>query len=176
MEHREEPPVALGRRRILAEEPPAPNAGRAAQRDHLEPGVVREGRQPCRARVGAGLEGGVLRVRIPTFIGLGGSADEVAGRNEVEVEPAEDLAVLADLSGIGRADEQARPVRPRGTHRSAARCAATSCAMPSSERASTRSKSARVNGRPSAVPCTSMSSPASVATTFTSASAIESSA
>src|SRR5207249_1367821 len=113
--------------------------------------------------------------------------------------PFEELDVAVGRGERGHADEARRSVLDSRKHReqagvpvlrarvlaeeapapdtrSAARCAVTSVAMPSSASASTWSKSPRENGLPSAVPWTSMSSPSLVATTFTSASATESSA
>src|SRR3989442_1984635 len=173
VEQREELRVALVGRSVLAEEPPAADAGRATQVEHLEPGVVRDRQEAARPCVRARLRLRVLRERGSGLVGLGRHGREIVRRDELEVEALEDLAVLAQLAGIGGADEEPLPVL---AHTSAARWAVTSSAIPSRESASTRSKSSRVNGRPSAVPCTSMSSPSLVATTFTSASAIESSA
>src|SRR2546425_2658807 len=173
VEQREELRVALLRRSVLAEEPPAADTGRAPQGEHLEAGVVRDREEAARPRVRARLRLRVLRERRSGLVGLGWHGYEILRRDELEVEALQDLAVLAQLAGIGGADEESVPVL---AHASAVRCAVTSSAIPSRESASTRSKSSRVNGRPSAVPCTSMSSPSLVATTFTSASAIESSA
>src|SRR5439155_12180665 len=173
VEQREELGVALLGRSVLAKEPPAADARGASKGEHLEAGIVRDRDEAARPGVRARLRLRVLRERGSGLVGLGWHGHEILRCDELEVEALEDLAVLAQLAGIGGADEEPVPVL---AHASAARCAVTSSAIPSSESASTRSKSCRVNGRPSAVPCTSMSSPSLVATTFTSASAIESSA
>ena len=60
---------------------------------------------------------------------------------------------------------------PHSDWASTAVWSALSCRIPPSARSSSASSSARENGAPSAVPCTSMMSPSPVATTFMSVSA-----
>jgi len=73
----------------------------------------------------------VLGERSACLIGLGRSGMKITRYDEVEIESGEKLTVLTLLTGIPTPDEQALG------HRSAARCASMSCAIPRSARSRT---------------------------------------
>src|SRR5207245_2293115 len=108
--------VSLVRARVLAEEPPTAHAGRAAERVDLEAGVVGDGREAARGGIPARLRGCVLRIRGGVLVGLRRHRLEVARRGELEVEALKDLAVLAKLSAVCRAEKENVPVLSPARH------------------------------------------------------------
>src|SRR5919201_1802354 len=106
VEHREEFGVPLLGGRVLPEEAAAANAGRPAEREHLETRVVRDRLQPACEGVRARLRRRVLGERRGLLVGLGRDRVEIRRGDELEVDALEDLAVLAELSGVRRTEQQ----------------------------------------------------------------------
>ncbi len=136
--------------------------GRATERIHLEPGVVGESRHAGRRRHGPRLE---KRIGIECGAGLGDVGPHVAVQDlDPGRHPGEHGFDLDDLVGVLGREDQSHPPR-------AAFCSSTRREIPAAARSRRASRSGRVNGAPSAVPCTSISSPAPVMTTFMSTAA-----
>ena len=144
-----------------------------AQGLDLKAGVIGEGGQARGPRGEAGLDARVRLERQPVLDRLPGDP-EVVERDEVRALQPEQPAELADLVLRARRDDEL-PGAQRRTVASAAACASNRRASPVSARSRSDSTRLRSNGRPSAVPCSSMYVPASVPTTFMSTSARESS-
>ena len=105
------------------------------------------------------------------LLGLGDA--QLALRHQLQRQRREQRLQLGQLLGVVGRQHQPQSI---GSCRERQRfCAATSSRMPLSASASSASISARVNGAPSAVPCTSTKPPAPVITTFMSVSQAESS-
>ena len=106
--------------------------------------------------------------------------------DHLDAERRQQAAELAQLAGVAGGEDEAGRLDHAGAECAALRylgSAPSACslrgdqlAMPCSASASSASISARVNGAPSAVPCTSTKPPAPVITTFMSVSQPESSA
>src|SRR5207237_9140073 len=101
------------------------------------------------------------------------------GRLDVQSGGVEDAPQLDDLAGVagrqthpGHSAVGLSPVRIGRAMASASFCSRVRLLQPTAARTSSASSSARWNGAPSAVPCTSMNSPSQVHTTFMSVSAI----
>ena len=135
---------------------------------------------PNRRRARAGRETRLawraLASAFSTKVACGSSASAMPScrlRNNIDAERREQRLDLAQLAGIGRCEHQSSGTK---AHSARAPCC---CAMSSRCRlasAISASISARENGAPSAVPCTSTKPPAPVITTFMSVSQPESSA
>ena len=148
------------------------HAGCAAEHVHTHAGIIRQCRQPGDAAGMACLGQGVFNEGAVRLLGFRNTQRTLRDHfNRQRREDRRDLAQLARIVGSDDEFVHRGPFQP-----SAARCAAISCVMPLCARSSMACISARLNGAPSAVPCTSMMPPASVITTFMSVSQSESSA
>src|SRR5262249_27416883 len=142
------------------------HARRAAERIDAQARVVGDRRAARGTRGMARLRERVLDEGDMRLLGLADA--ELALAHELDRQRAEQRAQLVELLRV-----VGRQHQPHAA--SALRCAATSSRMPWSASASSASISARENGAPSAVPCTSTKPPAAVMTTFMSVSQAESS-
>jgi hypothetical protein len=104
-------------------------------------------------------------------------------RDDLDPEWGKETMEFAQLAGVVGREDEARnqehrlvPAVARVTHRARPSGAVMSRRIPSSARLTRTSISSRVNGAPSAVPCTSTKLPPAVITTFMSVSHAESSA
>ena len=140
---------------------------RAAECANAQAGVVGECRQAAMLRGVAGLGQGVLDEGAVRLFGFGNA--EIALRDDFEAERGKERIQLLHLLGVVGGENEFFHAA------SALSWAATSWRMPSVARSSSTFICSRVNGSPSAVPCTSTMPPAPVITTFMSVSQPESS-
>src|SRR5262249_37088999 len=131
-------------------------AGLAAERGHLDAGVV--------AQADAAARGRARRARLEQRVaGVGVGVLDDLDRLRLDV-PSGHARELRGLAGVPGCEQRAQPA-----HRGAATawsCAASIRSMPFAPSSSRRSSWARSNGWPSAVPCTSTSRPPLVITTL----------
>src|SRR5882672_4990557 len=148
----------------------AVHAGRAVQRIDAEPAVVRERPEPALPRAGGGLLRGVVVKGVLRLVRSGQAG--VAQGDQLEGDAGEDLPDLDQLPLIRGRDQQLHFTKAPAM---AASCFWCSSARPFCAIPTMALSCAGVNGRFSAVPCTSSSSPAAFPTTFMSTSAAKSS-
>src|SRR5205823_14156408 len=141
------------------------DAGAAAERCHLDAGVVGDRRLTGGRAEGLGFEPGVGLERPGGLVDVGH-----VGRSREEVEPGEGVGDLAGLVGVGSGENKPHPRGDGGVVR-ASFWASRIWAMPCSARPRRSSSSTLVKGMPSAVPWTSTKRPSEVITTFMSTSA-----
>src|SRR6267142_981497 len=157
-------PLGVGRRVTRAV-----HAGRALQRIDAEPAVVRERPEPAVPRADGGLLRGVVVKGVPRLLRNGHAG--VAQGDQLEGHAGEDLPDLDQLPLVRSGDQQLHFTKAPAM---AASCFWCSSARPFCAIPTMALSCAGVNGRFSAVPCTSSSSPAAFPTTFMSTSAAQS--
>src|SRR5437879_5429440 len=113
--------------RVLAEEAPAAHARRPTEREDLETRVVGDRLQSTRRGVPARLGRRVLGERGRILVRLRRDRVEVARRDEVDVEAAEYLSVLTELSRVRRAEADRMSVLRAASHTSMVAPAGSSC-------------------------------------------------
>lgn len=141
------------------------HARHPVQRVHTDPAVVRDRRQPGRGQGGMRLQ---QRVPLEGRLRLGRFVVRRYVAEPEHLDPGHDRGQdppqLLELLLVVRCQENS-------THASASCCSFASSAQPEIPSSSRLSSSARSNGAPSAVPCTSMNFPSPVITRFMSVSA-----
>src|SRR6266568_1531056 len=110
--------VPLFGARVVAEETPAAHSRRAAQGVDLQTRVVGDGLEPARRGVPARFRRCVLGERERILVRLRRHRVEIRRRDQIEVEASKYFAVLAELAGVCRADQEAVPVFGLASHTS----------------------------------------------------------
>ena len=149
------------------------DAGGAAERVDLDAEIVGEGGQAAGGRGGVRLDAGVADEGLLGLRRLGEA--ERGGRDDLDREGREQVGDLGELAAVVGGDHQP-PAREPAGHATAARCSATSSAVPFSARSMSVSSCARVKVAPSALPCTSIRPSSPVITKLASVPAALSSA
>jgi len=126
-----------------------PDSRGTAQRLGADAGVVRERRKARRARGVARLGEGILDERGERLVRIRNG--ELALGHGLDADGLEQGGELPELAAIGTRENQTAHAAYRGVF-SASRCAAARDPMPCAARSIIRSRSARVNAAPSAVP------------------------
>src|SRR4051812_5219602 len=171
----------------LAQEPRAPRfvrrgipravePGCASERIDAEPAVIAERPGSGARRRRPRLQLRVLSKRVPGLFGRG--QPHLGEGAQSQIEPAQQLAQLDELARIPRRDDEDHPRPGRSAAAawsSAARCSTCSSRAPFWAIATIVKSCSGLKAFFSAVPCTSSSSPAALATTLKSTSAAKSS-
>src|SRR5947209_6963176 len=143
---------------------------RLSRRFRAEPAVVGERPEPALPRADDRLLRRVVVEGRARLVGRG--EPDLPQREQLEHDAGEDLADLDELPGVGGRNQQLHFANAPAI---AASCFWCSSARPFCASATISASWPGVNGRFSAVPCTSSSSPAALPTTFMSTSAAKSS-